>query len=346
MNILAIGSHPDDIEIGCGERCMSIKIAVLGMGGMGKTHISNIEEIPEGEVVAICDLDVKNRQVAKDMGATFYCDLQEMLKHPDLDIVIVCTPTFLHYEQIKTILQAGITCISEKPLCLSSLQAKELYEIADENNVHLYVAQVLRFWNEYEKLTKLVKEKRYGEVLDVHFCRFIQRPNWITGGWIFDKEKSGLLPYDLHIHDLDMMVSLFGRPNGFSIHSGGRDEGEEKEYYRINYDYEGPTVCVEFGWFDVPLPFTQNFRVYFEDALVIFDGETMIAYERGKESPYLFKNSDDELNINSSINTPPSTAYLKELQHFLICFKNKIPSEIITKKQVITVLEILESYGD
>jgi len=325
---------------------MWIKIAILGMGGMGKTHISNIEEIPEGKVVAICDLDVKNKQVAKDMGVTFYSNLQEMLEHPDLDMVIVCTPTFLHYEQIKTILQAGITCISEKPLCLSSMQAKELYKVAEEHGVQLYVAQVLRFWNEYEKLTNLVKEEKYGKVLDAHFCRFIQRPNWITGGWIFHKEKSGLLPYDLHIHDLDMVVSLFGRPSGFSIYSGGRKEGEEKEYYRINYDYERLTVCVEFGWFDVPLPFTQNFRVYFEDALVIFDGETMTAYERGSESPYLFKNSDEELNISSSINTPPSTAYLKELQHFLTCFKNKASSERITKEQVITVLEILESYDD
>lgn len=82
-----------------------------------------------------------------------------------------------------------------------------------QTGVQLYVAQVLQFTREVEQLHRIVDERLYGEPLDACFERLSQRPAWSKGNWLFDREKSGLLPFDLHVHDLDVMVSVFGKPD-------------------------------------------------------------------------------------------------------------------------------------
>ena len=103
-------------------------------------------------------------------------------------------------------------------------------------------------------------------------------PRWAVGGWLFDKSKSGLLPFDLHIHDLDVIVSLFGKPESFTVNScKGRDK-TYAEHLRIDYNYGDKHVNGEAAWFNADSPWTARWRVYFENALVINDGTTMTAY--------------------------------------------------------------------
>ena len=83
--------------------------------------------------------------------------------------------------------------------------------------MQLYVAQVLQFTREVETLHQVMEDERYGKPLDACFERLSARPGWVQGSWLFQKEKSGLLPFDLHIHDLDMMVSIFGEPRSMAV---------------------------------------------------------------------------------------------------------------------------------
>lgn len=94
-----------------------------------------------------------------------------------------------------------------------------MYEAADRAGVQLYVAQVLQFTREVETLHQVMEDGRYGKPLDACFERLSARPGWVQGSWLFQKEKSGLLPFDLHIHDLDMMVSIFGEPRSMEYTS-------------------------------------------------------------------------------------------------------------------------------
>ncbi len=110
-------------------------------------------------------------------------------------------------------LSLGKTTIVEKPCALTRADAGAMFALAEEKGVNLYVAQVLQFTREVEVLRKLVREGTYGRPLDAVFQRLSARPEWAQGGWLFDKSKSGLVPFDLHIHDLDVIVSLFGVPD-------------------------------------------------------------------------------------------------------------------------------------
>ena len=319
-----------------------IRIAIVGAGGIGKTHIDNLAEISFAKITDICDSDPRAAQTAQKLGASFYDNLEEMLAVSEAQVVLICTPTFLHYEQISAVLRGKRYCISEKPLCLSSDQARELFELADQNGVQLYVAHVLHFWEEYALLADLIKTNAYGAVIDAYFYRLTQLPAWTAGGWMFERKKSGLLPYDLHIHELDFIVSLFGSPKRFNVQSGGSKNASYKEYYRIAYEFENLSVCAEASWYNAPIPFTQGFRVYFEKGLVMFDGKTMTVYEQN-QSPRILSRQDEQKSISTSINVTSTTAYLNELSHFLTCAEKNTPSNKVSCEQIIATLKVLEA---
>ena len=106
-----------------------------------------------------------------------------------------------------------------------------MFALAEEKGVNLYVAQVLQFTREVEVLRKLVREGTYGRPLDAVFQRLSARPEWAQGGWLFDKSKSGLVPFDLHIHDLDVIVSLFGVPDQAECRPCGGPAMDSPELY-------------------------------------------------------------------------------------------------------------------
>ena len=189
-------------------------------------------------------------------------------------------------------------------------------------------------------LRELVRSGTYGRPLDAHFERLSACPRWAQDGWLFDREKSGLLPFDLHIHDLDVIVSLFGRPRSFSYTASGRSGLSYKEQYRFQYAYDGLNVAAEAAWFNAGIPFTARWRVYFENAMLINEGGKLIAYPAEGE-PREF-DTREEILIPTGINLPPTGMFYRELGHFMDCARRGVPSDLVTRQQVLTVIELLE----
>ena len=219
-----------------------------------------------------------------------------------------------------------------------------MWALTDQMGKQVYVAQVLQFTKEVELLHELVKTERYGKPLDAYFERLAAAPTWNTGGWLFDKEKSGLLPFDLHIHDLDVIVSLFGKPKSFDFTSCGSADRSYQEHYRFLYRYGDLNVAAESAWFHADFPFTARWRVYFENAVVVNDGVQVTAYPAGAAA-YVF-DTEEALKIPTGINLPPTGMFFNELAHFMDCIEKGIPSEKVTREQVLTVIEILEQISE
>lgn len=306
---------------------------------MGTVHISNYEHLKNARVAAICDRAPEAEEKAEKLGVPLYNDLEEMLQKEDLDVVDVCTPTFLHKEHVMAGLMAGKHVICEKPLTLRYEDTKAMIDLAEEKKVLLCVGQVLQYSKEAQVLHELVESVCYGKPLDAVFLRLAACPGWVKGGWLFDKEKSGLLPYDLHIHDLDLMISLFGKPKTVSYTSCGREDREYKEHYRFSYGYDNLTVSAEAAWYSADIPFTATWRVYFEQAVVINDGRTVTAYEAGKE-PKVF-DTEETLKIPTGINLAPTGMFHRELSDFLDKMERG-ETGCCRKEEILEVIRILE----
>lgn len=102
----------------------------------------------------------------------------------------------------------GINVICEKPVSLNAADVARVYSTAKSNNVKFMVAQVLRFWPEYSIIKEIYDTGKYGRLLSGHMGRLGVRPKWSWDGWMMDENRSGLVPFDLHIHDLDLLFTL------------------------------------------------------------------------------------------------------------------------------------------
>jgi len=321
-----------------------VKIGLAGTGGMGQVHYANYQKIKDCTVVAICDVTDKAKELSKEWGVPLYATITEMVKAEDIDIVDICTPTFLHYKMALESLSLGKDTICEKPIALHYAQAKEMLDEARKQNCHLYIAHVLQFTKEVGYLREAIQSGEYGKPLDAVFERLSACPQWVQGGWLFDREKSGLLPYDLHIHDLDVIISLFGTPDSYTATSCGGKDKPYQEQYRFRYNFGETHVCAEAAWFNAPIPWTARWRVYFENGMMINDHNGLIGYQFGKE-PKVY-DCKDEVMVSTGINVPPCGWYYNELVHFLDCHRKGIDTPYVTAEQLLTVQKLLEEISD
>ena len=315
------------------------KIAIVGVGGMGTVHFNNYAQIEKAEVRAVVGPSESDREKAAEWGVEIYPDIKELLAAEEIDLIDICTPTFLHFEHALTALSFGKNVIIEKPIALHREDAERIFALASEKNALVFVGQVLHFTREVEILKEAVETEKYGKVLDAYFTRLTAAPNWVQGGWMFDKEKSGLLPFDLHIHDLDLIVSLFGRPESYSYNAAGREESEFKEHYRFNYNYGDLNVGAEAAWYNANYPFTARWRVYFEEGLLVSE-EGLTFYPASGEAVEF--ETEAEPKIETGINLPPTAMFYHELSHFIESAEKGIASDRMTEKELITTAEILE----
>lgn len=317
-----------------------IKIGIVGVGGMGTVHYNNYLHLPDCAVVGLVTGSPSGREKAAAWGVPAFDTIQDLVERTGAQVVDVCTPTYRHKDHVTQALEAGAHVIVEKPCALSRADAQAMYDLAQQKGLHLYVAQVLQFSREVEVLRQLVEEQTYGKPLDALFQRLSARPDWAQGGWLFDREKSGLVPFDLHIHDLDVIASLFGVPEETQCRCCKGAEGSFPELYRWEYRCGGVNVAAEAGWLSASIPFTAVWRVYFERGAVIYDGEHVTAYPYGGE-PVVF-DTEEKVKIPTGINVPPTGWYLRELGHFLDCVRRDTDSDLVPKERVLAVLELLE----
>jgi len=106
---------------------MTLRIAVAG-SGIGRTHVNVLKSLPEQyEVMAMAGKDERTRMVAEQFGVPRVTgDFSELCRMPDVDVIDICTPTFLHYRQVLEALAAGKHVIVEKPACGSLREMDEL----------------------------------------------------------------------------------------------------------------------------------------------------------------------------------------------------------------------------
>jgi predicted dehydrogenase len=147
-----------------------------------------------------------------------------------------------------------------------------------ETGCEVQIGQVIRFWDEYVALKEIIESGKYGRVVNANFRRISPRPTWGWDGWLLDEKRSGGAGQDLHIHDVDYVLSVFGEPEKF--YSVKNSIGEAKSYVNTLMQYKDFAVSVEGTW-DMPgsYPFSATFRVVFEKAVVENAGGKFMLYD-------------------------------------------------------------------
>lgn len=154
----------------------------------------------------------KNAAKEKYPEVKTYRTLESMLADPLVELIIVNTPNYTHYEYAKKALEAGKHVVVEKPFTVHFEEAEELIEIAKKQKKVLSVYQNRRYDSDYKTIKKVLSENLLGQLVEVemHFDRFRQelsaKKHKETPG-----PGAGVL-YDLGAHLIDQALQLFGKP--------------------------------------------------------------------------------------------------------------------------------------
>ena len=187
-------------------------ILLVGLGGMGRVHLANYAYLGDrARVVAAVGKSDADRAFAATHGLDFHDDMEDAVRcHCGIDTIDITTPSWLHRENVLQALALDCDVICEKPLALSSRDAYDMYEEAHRRGRMLIPALVCRYTKEFALLKQAVEGGAYGRLKEVRFTRLSEKPAWSEGAWLLDRDRSGLVPFDLMIHDIDMMVALLG----------------------------------------------------------------------------------------------------------------------------------------
>ncbi|MBE3593342.1 MAG: Gfo/Idh/MocA family oxidoreductase [Thermoanaerobacter sp.] len=322
-----------------------LKVGLIGLGFMGRGHLDNYIRLEsEGfpvKLVAICDIDSDKFQnkflpgnidvgnVKYDFSKyRLYTDIDEMLEKEELDYVDITLPTYLHAEVTVKALNKGMHVLCEKPMALTVEKCQAMIDAAEKNNKKLMIAQCLRFWPEYEYLKECVEDKRFGEVLSGYFFRGGNTPLWSYNNWLLQKDKSGGVLLDQHIHDVDTINWLFGTPKNVSTVGRNVIEGSGYDIVSTHYFYEdGKVITAEDDWvLNGDYGFEMRFRVNFEKGNIV--------YEKG----VLKVNPNDGKSFTPEL--PKDNGYYREIKYFVNALLKDTPIEVAPPHSTMETIRI------
>ena len=233
---------------------------------MGATHLKAIENSPYVRVAAVISSDERKLSgdfsgVGGNLDTTSsaidlsnvkrYRRLEEALADREIDAVDLCLPTYLHAPATAAALRSGKHVLVEKPMGLNDAECKQMIEMAARTGRTLMCAQVLRFFPMYSVLQP-------GQLLAGRFRRRCAVPEW--GEWLREKSKSGGGVFDLLIHDVDIMLHLYGEPSGVTA-TGYEDLAAGIDLIDAQFQYEGFSVSVSGGWHPGAYPFSMDYTI-------------------------------------------------------------------------------------
>lgn len=293
-----------------------LKVGLIGCGFMGTMHANCYKNIPGVELTAVADVRPKKAAgIAAGTSAAIYGDGKDLIARAQVDIIDICLPTYLHAEYALLAMDKVKYLFVEKPVTLTVAESEALLEKSARTGCNVQVGQVIRFWDEYVALRQMIQDKRYGKVVNANFRRISQSPDWGWNNWLHDVSLSGGAAQDLHIHDIDYVLSVFGKPN--SLSSIRNKIGEANSYINTVLDFDDFVVGVEGTWaLPAAHPFQASFRVVFEDAVVENDGGQFMLYTADGAQPIQIPKKEMVAQGGTQGNISDLGGYYNELVYF------------------------------
>ncbi len=199
-----------------------LNVAVIGYGKSGwgiHGGFFRSEDNDIVNIVAVAELDPEREAVAKaDYGCDTYSDYKEFFKRDDIDLVVNCSYSNMHYPITLDLLNHGFNVLCEKPITKTADQLRELIAAAKKNNVVFTIFQQSRLAPYFEKMEEIMKSGILGDIklVTARWNGYSRRYDWQT----------------LIKRDAGSMRNTGPHPFEQCIHLAGTDEMPKKIYSR------------------------------------------------------------------------------------------------------------------
>jgi myo-inositol 2-dehydrogenase/D-chiro-inositol 1-dehydrogenase len=220
---------------------VAVRIGFVGTGGISRSHLVNLVQMPEVEVVGLCDIApeqieatrkaVEDRVAqqgvtARPLDAIPYTDYRAMLRNERLDGLFICVPPFAHGEIDEAAIEAGIPMMIEKPVALELTVASRILEGIQRKGLITGAGYVMRYNDAVGKAKEILAGKTIGMVVVMRFGGTPGTP------WYPIQSKSGGQLIEMATHQVDMLRYVIGEIK--TVYAAGATRINNKE--NPNYD--------------------------------------------------------------------------------------------------------------
>jgi len=196
-----------------------LKVGLVGVGGISRTHMPGWAASEEAEVVAGSDI---SSEALEQWGALhnvkrLTTNADELFSDPDIDIIDLCVPNMYHAPLAIAALEAGKHVICEKPLAPTPEDIKKMIAARDKSGKQLMTAQHFRFAGVSQAMKAEIDTGTLG---DVYHARgwMLRRNGLIPTATFIEKKHSGGGPcIDIGVHILDLTLWMMGNPRPVTV---------------------------------------------------------------------------------------------------------------------------------
>ncbi len=295
-----------------------MKIIQIGTGGWGKNHTRILSQL--GVLVAVCDADSrKSKEYGEKYSVNHYTSLDELLVTEEFDGAFVVTPTSTHTIIAQKLLEAKKHVFIEKPMTYKSEDGQNLVKIAEKNKVILTCGYIERFNPAVDIVKKMVKEKKYGDLVMLEFHRENRMPLHI--------KDVGII-YDTSVHDIDTANWLFDEMPQVIFARAGRIKHEHEDFTSIMLGYKNDKVAIISSNWITPKKL-RKFNAVCTNAIISSDFITQeIVIEKDENTKTILNEKQEPL--------------LLEIQSFLGAIEGK-NALVVKSQEAVNVTKIAEA---
>ena len=185
-----------------------MRIAVIGLGGAGRIHTSQVNSTEKGELACVCDIAPSVAQRTGERAKVkAYTSAEEMLEKEELDGVVIATPPKSHYPLAKMAAEKGVHVFVEKPMASTVEDCQKMIDICKEKKVTLAIGHKKRFLPALVRLKELTE----GELGPIRYMiHRYPHPGMSGDDWFWQEDDGGGPILENAVHAADMMGFLMG----------------------------------------------------------------------------------------------------------------------------------------
>lgn len=197
-------------QISVSESPKCVRLAIIGLGMIGKVHVRAVAHISDCELVAVSDTDRSREEIIEGSKTIFYSDYQKMIEKEVLDGVVIALPNEAHERVGSACAAKGLHILVEKPIAQSVEAAVKLVDSAAINNVKLLVGHHRRFNSLIEATREIIQSGELGKLVGVSVMSAYYKPSeyFVQGPW---RKEPGGGPILINlIHEIDNLRFICG----------------------------------------------------------------------------------------------------------------------------------------
>ncbi len=204
----------------------TLKVGLIGLGGIANLHAGGWKESPLAEVVAGCDVNpaVFERWEKEHGLKKFATDPAELINDPEIDIIDICSPNNFHAPQTIAALEAGKHVMCEKPLAPTSDEIRRMIAARDKSGKLLMTAHHFRFSGTARALKAEIDAGALGDIYHARAWWLRRSGAPIRPTFIYKEQAFAGVGIDLGVHVIDLVLWLMGNPQPVAVSGVARTE--------------------------------------------------------------------------------------------------------------------------